>query len=124
MSFADDLVKIKDKTLYAMSTNNINERLRDLDVEFLHGVPVKLPEKTIDDIKSLLREVELEARKDELSQIDFGYHHIIDNMVTVAVVDDDGEINHTEIVDPRTLKDLFNHIQYRIKELDNLLGSK
>lgn len=51
----------------------LRDKLKGLDVEFLHGVPVKLPEKTIDHIMKLItadrKRVALEARADEISTI-------------------------------------------------------
>ena len=37
-------------------TNSFNKRLDDLEVEFLHGVPVKLPESAKQAIRSLILE--------------------------------------------------------------------
>lgn len=43
-----------------MTDTNIDTRLRKLEVEFLHGVPVKLPESAIAQIKQLIKEARIE----------------------------------------------------------------
>lgn len=82
-----------------MEDSELRQQIADLDIEFLHGVPVKLPSNIVDILLHLIHQrlewVERKARLDELSQINF----------------------HGQGNEKQTLAAIYTHFLIRNKEL-------
>jgi hypothetical protein len=68
-------------------------------------------------VKSYVESEIAKAKEDLINEIDFAYHHIVENQAVVNVIDDDEKIHHVSVVDPRNLRELFHYIQAKRKEL-------